>query len=362
MGHQLVEGERRQIEVEVAGENRHPALERHEAVVKILLLARLISRRAEDRLDTVEDLARLRLAPFVDSAALDVVVVRLGARDVRLDREDRIRVARRERPPLRRRAGLQDRRPVLRRAHDVQGTARLEEGSRVLDAMDLRGIREDAGLAIHHQGVRFPAVPQLAADFHELVRAVVALVGGFSFFAVVRRLVVVQRGHHVPGRAPARQVIERGPQARGIERMLVADRERRAEPDARRHRGHERQQGNRIVLGRLRRVADGGVHRPGRRRTPCRTCRARRRVRCADRARAAPSRSRPPPCADAATSPGCDRSARARGTGRGGSFASARGPIGAASVAVPEILGMRDVADPVDLGGDDPEVHDDAVA
>src|SRR5437016_7360617 len=96
------------------GENRHAALERHEAVVKILLLTRLLCRLAEDRLNTEQDLARLGSAPFVDRAALDVVVVRLRAGDVRLDREDRIRVPRRERSALRRRSRLQDRRAVLR--------------------------------------------------------------------------------------------------------------------------------------------------------------------------------------------------------------------------------------------------------
>ena len=145
----------------------------------------------------------------------------------------------------------------MRRAHDVQRPARLEEAALVVDAMDLVGVGEDAGRAVHDHGILVPARPQLAAHFHELMRAVVALVGRLHLLAVIGRLVVVERGHDVPRRATARQVIERGPQPRGMERMLMAHRVGGAEADMRRGGGHERQQGDGIVLGRLRGVADG---------------------------------------------------------------------------------------------------------
>ena len=95
------------------------------------------------------------------------------------------------------------------------------------------------------------------------MRAVVALVGRLHLLAVIGRLVVVERGHDVPRRAAARQVIERRPQPRGMERMLMAHRVGGAEPDMRGRGGHERQQRDGIVLGRLGGVADGRRQRAG---------------------------------------------------------------------------------------------------
>jgi hypothetical protein len=104
--HQLVEPDLRQVEVEVPRENGQATLERHERVVDRLLLARLRRGLAEDRLDAEQDLARLRLAPLADGLPLDVLVVGLGARDIRLDGEDRVRVARGKRAALCRRPRL----------------------------------------------------------------------------------------------------------------------------------------------------------------------------------------------------------------------------------------------------------------
>jgi hypothetical protein len=230
--------------------------------VLLLPLAGLVGRLAQDGLDAEEDPARLGRAALVDGGALDVVEVRLGAGQVRLDREDRVRVARREGPALGGGPGLQYGRAPLRRGHDVERAARAEEPADVLDPVHLGGIGEDAPLAVHHHRVRLPAVPELAADLDELVRALVALRGGPQVLAVVRRLVVVERGDHIPGSASPGQVVEGGPEARGVVRVRVADRERGAQPDARRRRAHPRQQRDRVVLGHLGGVPDGGVHRP----------------------------------------------------------------------------------------------------
>ena len=60
--------------------------------------------------------------------------------------------------------------------------------------MHLGGVGEDAVLAVHHHGVGLPAIPERQAHLHELLGPVVALVGGGQLLAVVRRLVVVERG------------------------------------------------------------------------------------------------------------------------------------------------------------------------
>ena len=96
--------------------------------------------------------------PSLDRAALDVGVVGLRARRCSAgSRRSRRRTGPRTSRPFGRRAGLQDRRAVLRRAHDVERTARLEEAPGVLDAVHLGGIGEDAGLAIHDDGVLAPS-------------------------------------------------------------------------------------------------------------------------------------------------------------------------------------------------------------
>jgi hypothetical protein len=145
---------------------------------------------------------------------------------------------------------------MLRRARHVERAARLEVSPLMLDAMHLGRVGEHAPGAVHDHGVLVPAVPQLAADLHEFVGAVVTIVGRPHLLAEIGRLVVVERGHDVPRCPSAGQVIERRPQAGGMERMLVAHRIGGAQADLLGDGGHERQQRDRIVLGRLGGVAD----------------------------------------------------------------------------------------------------------
>ena len=128
-------------------------------------------------------------------------------------------------------AGLQDRRAVLRRAHDVERPARLEELALVLDAAHLAASANMRAVAVHHHRVLVPARPQLAADLDELVGAVVAHVGRRPVDAEIGVLVVVDRGDDVPAGAAVGEMIERRPQPRGIERMMLADREGRGHAD-----------------------------------------------------------------------------------------------------------------------------------
>src|SRR5262249_58939475 len=118
-----------------AGEEREPALERYQGVVLFLLLARVPLALPQDRLDAEEDLAGLRRAALVHGGALDVVVVGPGAGEVRLDREDAVRVPGGERPSLRGGAGLQDGRAVLGRAHHVVVAARHDGHAPVFAAL-----------------------------------------------------------------------------------------------------------------------------------------------------------------------------------------------------------------------------------
>ena len=60
-------------------------------------------------------------------------------------------------------------------------------------------------------------------DLHELVGAIVAqIVRDHLIAAHVLGLAVIERGDDVPGRAPVGHQIERGEQARDMERLVVA--------------------------------------------------------------------------------------------------------------------------------------------
>ncbi len=247
----------------MAGQDGQSAFQRDERVVQRLLLSRLVLGGAHDRLHAEQNLARVGIAPGPVEAALDVSVVVGRHLERGLDGEDALGKAGGELPALCGGAGLEDGGAVLRGAHHRERPARSEVPAAVLDPVHLGGVGEDAVLAVHHHGVGLPAIPECQADLHELLGPVVALVGGGQLLAVVRRLVVVERGDDVPRRAAACQVVERGPEARGIERVLVADGEGRGEADRRRDGAHPRQQRDGVVVRHLGGVAQRGPHRAG---------------------------------------------------------------------------------------------------
>lgn len=78
---------------------------------------------------------------------------------------------------------------------------------------------------------------------------------------VIGLLIPVERRHHIPRRAATGEVIDRRPETRRVERMLVAGREGGAEPDMFRHCRQPGNQRDRIVLRRLRGVAQRRLQR-----------------------------------------------------------------------------------------------------
>jgi hypothetical protein len=92
----------------------------------------------------------------------------------------------------------------------------------VLDAMHLARIGEHRPLAVHDDGVRLPARPQLAANLHVLVRAVIARIGVRTIGTEIGVQVAVDGGDYVPAGTAAGQVINGGPQPRRMEGVAVA--------------------------------------------------------------------------------------------------------------------------------------------
>src|SRR5262249_60629270 len=100
-------------------------------------------------------------------------------------------------------SGLDEDGPALGRGRDVQRSARAKEAPVVVEAVDLRGVGENARLAVHHQGVVVPALPEAIADVDELVGPLVAqvVIGGLGGMA--ERLVAGGGGREVsPPPAP----------------------------------------------------------------------------------------------------------------------------------------------------------------
>jgi hypothetical protein len=79
-------------------------------------------------------------------------------------REHRVRVLARQADARVRRAGLEDHRLPLRRALDVQRPRHLEEAPLVVQRVQLVAREEAAALAVAHEGVVVPAVPQALRD------------------------------------------------------------------------------------------------------------------------------------------------------------------------------------------------------
>ena len=135
---------------------------------------------------------------------------------------------------------------ALGRGRHGERAARAEEHAVVVEPMDLRGIGEDAALAVEDDRVVLPRVPVAEHRFHELVGAVVAgVVLGMARPAEVGRLGVVERRDHVPGRAAADHVVERREDAGHVKRLVVRRRVGAADAEMTRgqpHRGEERDQ------------------------------------------------------------------------------------------------------------------------
>ena len=162
-----------------------------------------------------------------------------------------------ELPAARRGAGLiQHRRALRRRLAEMNGVEPVIVAL-VLDAMHLRRIGEDAARAIAQHRVVLPAsFPELVDQLHIFVGDVVAVVmRGLLVLAGAAGGAVEIAGHHVPADPALGQMIERRHSPRERIGRLIGQIAGDAEAEMLGHRGHRRDQHQRLVRGRLRRVA-----------------------------------------------------------------------------------------------------------
>ena len=217
---------------------------------------------ADHRVGHRTDPHRGRIAARVGDAGLLVGVV--GARHLQagIPGEDQFRPARGEFAAASRGARLDDDRTPLRRSRDGERSARGEEAPDVVEFAHFVGIGEHPGRTIVHDRVRVPGVPQPADHVEEFVGAVVALVvTEMGVHAEVLGLAVVDRGHHVPGRAAAGEVVEGGEGPGHVEGRVVGRGVGRAQPDPRGRLRQHAQDHAEVEFDRSRAVAHRLGHR-----------------------------------------------------------------------------------------------------
>jgi hypothetical protein len=131
----------------------------------------------------------------------------------------------------------------------------------VVDVVHLGRVGVDPALAVLHDGVVLPgALPQLVEDLQVLVGDLVAVVVvDLVLEAEVACRVGEVGGHHVPGDPAAGQVVEGAHPAGEGERRLVGGGEGRREAEALGDRGHGRDDEQRVVVGDLDGLGQGGL-------------------------------------------------------------------------------------------------------
>lgn len=93
----------------------------------------------------------------------------------------------------------------------------------VVDQMLLLRQEALAGFLVVNEGAVFPSVPECFDDLEEFLRLGVAVaMRRQPFETKIARRIVVGGGHHVPGGAPVRDVIQRREQPRNIIGLVEA--------------------------------------------------------------------------------------------------------------------------------------------
>ena len=114
---------------------------------------------------------------------------------------------------------------------------------------DLAGIGENTTLTILDDGVITPGIPMRQHHFQEFISAVVAQI---MFQMIIRahimRFTIIQRCHHIPGRAPAQHVIQCRENPRHMEGFVIGGGIGAAEPKLGCSKPHRRQDRNQIKL------------------------------------------------------------------------------------------------------------------
>lgn len=140
-------------------------------------------------------------------------------------------------------ACLKHHRLSLPGALDVERPLDPEEPSLVVEPMQLRLVRVNAGCPVTHEGVVVPTVPEPLDRIEILVCDLVTQLMFRMFSSVVAAGPFERRCHRIPTGAAAADEVERGKLAGDRERVAVGGRNRADETDLRSRSGERRQDG-----------------------------------------------------------------------------------------------------------------------
>src|SRR5260370_20714968 len=102
----------------------------------------------------------------------------------------------------------------------------------LLQPMEFLGQKAETGVPIIDECAVLPGIPKRLDDFDEFARLGVTLAMRWQAIEPeVARGVIIGRRHHIPGRAPMRDVIQRGKLPREDVRLEKAARRRRPKAD-----------------------------------------------------------------------------------------------------------------------------------
>ena len=143
--------------------------------------------------------------------------------------------------------GLDENRPALRRAADIERPAHGKPLAVVIDGPHQSGIGKSRRFGIQDEGAVAPAIPKLAGDIEKFVGPVVALVAReLVLQPEIGGLRLLERGDDVPCRAAAAQMVERRHGAGDGEGMEIGGRYRAREAKIFGRSGHGRENEQRI--------------------------------------------------------------------------------------------------------------------
>ena len=130
----------------------------------------------------------------------------------------------------------------------------------VVEEVDLVAVHVDAALLVAQQAAIFPAVPQADHDLVELGGALVAL--GMRHVLVEAKilgLVLDLRGHQVPARAAAADMVDRHEAAGDVVGLVVGRGRGRDQADPARHHGQRGERRRRLELDGAREFGAGAL-------------------------------------------------------------------------------------------------------
>ena len=204
---------------------------------------RRLDRIAHNDKGSGQDLQVVRVAAERPHAAFHVGIEALRGFERAFGREHHLGGFGRELPSGLGRARLNDHRPALDGAGDVERPADRQARAPVVEHVHAGGIEEDPALGVPDEGVVGEAVPEAGDHIVELARPdITGVMVHLLVLAEVQRRVRIGGRDDVPARASAADVVEGREAARDVEGRVEGRRGGRHEPDTLCHGRQGRQQ------------------------------------------------------------------------------------------------------------------------